>query len=80
MRNLNLSLRLNENEKLEHYIKKILQLNVLRFWVEGDVIPLGGYNSIFILIYLSDISLLNFSSKWYQNQWNGQRPAQTSTV
>jgi len=38
---VSLSLTLNRNEKFEQHIRKTThKLNVLRFWVEGVVIPL----------------------------------------
>jgi len=40
---LSLNLTLSRNEKIEQHIrKKTHKLNVLRFWVEGGVIPLYG--------------------------------------
>jgi len=40
-RSVSLSLTLDMNEKVEQHIrKKTHKSNALRFWVEGDVIPL----------------------------------------
>jgi len=40
---VSLSATLSRNEKVEQHIrKKTHKLNVLRFWVEGGVIPLYG--------------------------------------
>jgi len=42
---------LGKNEKVEQHIrKKTRKPNVLRFWVEGGVIPLCGFGSILVLV------------------------------
>jgi len=47
---VSLSLTLNRNEKVEQHIrKKTHKPNALRFWVEGDVISLCEFGSVFIL-------------------------------
>jgi len=48
---VSLSLTLGRNEKVEQHIrKKTCKSNALRFWVEGGVIPLYGFDSILILV------------------------------
>jgi len=47
---VSLSPTLNRNEKVEQHIrKKTHKPNALRFWVEGDVISLCEFGSVFIL-------------------------------
>jgi len=47
-----LNFTLNKNEKVEQHVrKKTYKSNILRFWIEDDVIPLFGSSSYFILIW-----------------------------
>ena len=74
---VSLSPTLSKDEKVEqHKRKKTHKPNVLRFKVEGVVIPLYGLDSCLILVCLPDVSPLDFSNKWYQSRWSGQRPTQ----
>jgi len=75
---VSLSLTLSRNEKVEQHIrKKTHKPNVLRFWVEGGVIPLCGFGSILILVRSPQFCPLEWPNKWYQSRWFA---AWTSTV
>jgi len=64
-----LSPTLGRNEKVEQYIrKKTHRPNALRFWVEGDVIPLRGFAQ-FSLFQISPVFPSDSPNKWYQSRW-----------
>jgi len=68
--NVSLSLKLSRNEKVEQHVrKKTHKPNALRFWVEGDVIPLCGCRSILIVIWSPQCFSSNYASKWCQSRW-----------
>jgi len=61
---MSLSPTLSRNEKIEQHIrKKTHKANVLRFWVEGSVIPLFRSGSISFLFDLLSILSLGFSQQ-----------------
>jgi len=67
--NVSLSPTLSRNEKVEQHIrKKIHKPNVLRFWVEGGVISLYGFDSVLILVRSSGVYPLELPKKWYQSR------------
>ena len=67
---VSLSPRLGRNEKVEQYIrKKTHKPNVLRFWVEGGVIPLCGLTRFSFLWDLPGVFSSDSPNKWYQSQW-----------
>jgi len=67
---MSLSLILSKNEKVKQHIrKKTHKLNALRFWVEGSVILLYGFDSCLILVCLPNISPLDSLNKWYKSLW-----------
>ena len=61
---------LGRNEKFEQHIrKKTHKPNALRFWVEGGVILLCGFGSVFILVRSPQFCPLGLPNKWYQSRW-----------
>jgi len=68
---VSLSHTLNINEKVKYYIrKKIHKPNVLRFWVEGDVIPLCEFDSVLILMRSFQYCLLGLPNKMKKEFFN----------
>jgi len=67
---VSLSSTLDRNEKVEQYIrKKTHRPNALRFWVQGDVIPLCCLAQL-SLFEISPVFLpLDSPRKWSQSQW-----------
>ena len=67
---VSLSPTLSRNEKVKQHIrKKTHKPNALRFWVEGDVIPLHGLTLVSFLL-ISPVVPPRFSpNKWYQSRW-----------
>ena len=62
-RSVSLSLTLDMNEKVEQHIrKKTHKSNALRFWVEGDVIPLY---ELTWLSFLWDLKMNHFLKVYY---------------
>jgi len=67
---MSLSPTLGKNKKVEQHIrKKTYKPNALRFWVEGGIIPLYGFNSVLIVRDLSGVSPSDSPNKWYQSRW-----------
>ena len=65
---VSLSPTLSKNEKFEQYIrKKTHKPNALRFWVEGGVILLYGFDSVLIIVRSPQFCPLEFPNKWYQS-------------
>jgi len=59
---MSVSLTLSKDEKVKQHIRnKTHKPSTLRFWVEGGVISLCGFDSCLILICLPSVS----SIKWY---------------
>jgi len=61
---------LSRNEILEQHIrKKTHKLNALKFWVEGDVIPLCEFDSVLILVRSLEFCYLllpkKINDKWF---------------
>jgi len=60
---VSLSPTLSRNEKVEQHIrKKTHKPNALRFWVEGGVIPLCGYDLVLIIVCLPSVFPIDFVS------------------
>jgi len=67
---VSLSPTLSRSEKVEQHIrKKTHKPNALRFWVEGGVILLCGFGSVFILVRSPQFCPLGLPNKWYQSRW-----------
>jgi len=61
---VSLSSTLGRNEKVEQHIrKKTYKPNVLRFWVEGGVILLYGFDSVLIVRDLPGVSVSDSPNK-----------------
>jgi len=61
---VSLSPTLSRNEKVEQHIrKKTHKPNALRFWVEGGVISLYGFDSVFILVRSPDFAPSNYPTE-----------------